>query len=667
MGHDAAVAVLVDGRVQSLIERERRIRVKHAAIATIDDIDAALADAGVSIKDVDRIAVTTTQNWPFLFVEPDKFRFDYVPEDAADVVNGVGVAKAVTEKWSAWAKTMAQQENRGRTRLRNFQGFPDTKDLFGQLSGERPVDPSDPESQILFTQQFPYFPRPWADVRQSDHLRPAARELYGKTGWRQLTVGAFHIPILAKIHGRRIPGAVIPHHLAHAATAFYGSDADTAAVITHDGGQGASHYGHTGGIYCFGEGNRLYPIWFNHGTGGNMYRRIADACGLKGMGGPGKLMGLSPYGAPRFHDESWVGVAGDLEARHPVDPDGIVVSLYEKAWPYIRAALRAEQEAGVGHPIPSGDPLAAFSKDLAASIQRTFEAQTVAMAHQIKGLAGDLGFETETLCLTGGCALNCPANSRVWRESAFRNVFVPPTCDDSGLAIGGAFYLAHTLFDEPRAPQGAASCGSAYLGRRIDRDEVVRAVGAAEGVVVEEGLDCAEAAAADLVEGRIIGWYEGRSEIGPRALGHRSVVADPRRSDSWRRVNRVKNREQWRPLAPAVLVERVSEWFEGAPPVSPHMLFTATVTRGDVPAITHVDRSARVQTVDESCGGFRDLITAFDAKTGVPVVMNTSLNGRGEPIVESPGEAVAMFRNSELDVLYLDGYRLTRDRSETSS
>ena len=177
MGHDAAVTVLVDGRVQSLIERERRTRIKHAAIATMDDIDAALADAGISIKDVDRIAVTTTQNWPFLFVEPEKFSFVYAPDDAADVVTGIKVAGTMTGTWADWAKTMAGQAERGRTRLRNFQTFPDTKDLFGQLSGERPVDPSEPESEVLFTQQFPYFPRPWAQSLRSEQIRPAARAL----------------------------------------------------------------------------------------------------------------------------------------------------------------------------------------------------------------------------------------------------------------------------------------------------------------------------------------------------------------------------------------------------------------------------------------------------------------------------------------------------------
>ena len=191
MGHDAAVTVLVDGRVQSLIERERRTRIKHAAIATIDDIDTALADAGISIKDVDRIAVTTTQNWPFLFVEPEKFSFVYAPDDAADVVTGIKVAGTMTGTWADWAKTMAGQAERGRTRLRNFQTFPDTKDLFGQLSGERPVDPSEPESEVLFTQQFPYFPRPWAQSLRSEQIRPAARALYAKTGWRDLTIGRF--------------------------------------------------------------------------------------------------------------------------------------------------------------------------------------------------------------------------------------------------------------------------------------------------------------------------------------------------------------------------------------------------------------------------------------------------------------------------------------------
>jgi carbamoyltransferase len=657
MGHDAAVAVLIDGRIASFIERERRIRVKHAAIATIEDIDAALIDAGIGIADVDRVAVTTTQNWPFLFVEPDRFRFAYAPDERTARDDG-----APRPPWESWAAEMRKLEPVGRTRLRNFRRFPDTAALFGAGPGERVPDPDHPAAQVLFTQQFPYHPRGWRT--QVDAAGTAVTNAFGDGSWRNL-IGGFDIPIRATIHGREIPGSVIPHHLAHAATAFYGSDKETAAIITHDGGHEINRYGYTGGVFCLGEGRRLYPVWFNHAMGGNMYRRVADACGLPGMGGPGKLMGLSSYGKPRFHDEVWArgGSSGDLPGRAVQDgaprPAASVPDvLYEKAWPYIRQALR--QDAPARHAIPAKDPLLPLAKDLAASIQLTFEEQTLEAVSRMRAIADGLGVATDTVCLTGGCALNCPANSRVYRDGPFEHVFVPPTCDDSGLALGGAFYLAHTLFDEPRARQGADVCASAYLGRRISDTEIDRALADATDLRVEADVDAPSRAAQDMAEGRVIGWFEGRSEIGPRALGHRSILADPRKADTLTRVNLLKHREAWRPLAPAVLAERAGDWFEGIPPQSPHMLFTGSVRGDGIPAITHVDGSARVQTVDASAGRFRQVVEAFDALTGVPVVLNTSLNGRGEPIVETPTDAINMFRRSTLDVLYLDGRRVSQ-------
>jgi carbamoyltransferase len=457
-----------------------------------------------------------------------------------------------------------------------------------------------------------------------------------------------------------IPGVVIPHHLAHAATAFYQSDADQAAVVTFDGGFQNGRYGYTAGLYCLGEGRALYPVWFNHSHAGNLYRRVSDACGLGGIGGPGKLMGLAPYGTPRFHDDSFVGTLAEVDAVHPRDPERIVDLLFETAWPYIRrAALEAVGDDGFAG-LPSPDPLAPFARDLAASVQATFERQALGLADTAARLAELLGVTMDTLCLSGGCALNCPANSRIWREGPFRTVFVPPSCDDSGLALGAAFYVAHTLLGDARATQGAESGDLAYLGRRITEDEIRRAlVRAGNDLLVEERLDAPSVAAAEVADGRVIGWVEGRSEIGPRALGHRSIVADPRALANRDRVNDIKSRERWRPLAPAVLAERRDDWFDGGPPSSPYMLFTSSVQGDALPAITHVDGSARVQTVGTAAGGFRSLIEAFDALTGVPVVMNTSLNGRGEPIVESPEDAIALFGDGRLDALYLEGRRIT--------
>jgi|OM-RGC.v1.000687841 carbamoyltransferase len=654
MGHDAAVTVVTDGVVRSLIEKERHTRIKHAAIATIVDIDLALADAGVGLESVDAVAVTTTQNWPFMFVDPGRFRFEYAP----DLEGVLGGPDTMRRRWAGFAAAMAREEAPGRKRLVDFQRYPETAALF-----DSNTDPSDPEAEILFARQFPFTPTGWSEVGRTHEVEAAAAELYGKHDWRELLVGPFHAPIRCTIRGRTLPGAVIPHHLAHAATAFYQSDAERAAIVTFDGGYQTGIYGHAAGLHAVGEGGVLYPVWFNHSHAGNLYRRVADACGLSGIGGPGKLMGLAPYGTSRFHDPSFVGTMGDVRERYPWDRTKIVELQYETAWPYIRhAAMMARDEVGA---LPAPDPLASFPKDMAASVQLTFEEQALELARTAARLADGLGISADTLCLSGGCALNCPANSRIWRETGFSRVFVPPSCDDSGLAIGAAFYVAHTLFGDPRVQQGADTGGLAYLGRRLNDGEVdqaLRSVGS--DLCVEDRIDSSAMAAADIADGAIIGWFEGRSEIGPRALGHRSIVADPRNPTNLNRVNDVKSRERWRPLAPAVLVERQDDWFTGGPPSNPHMLFTARVRGNELPAITHVDGSARVQTVDETCAGFRKLIEAFEARTGTPVVLNTSLNGRGEPIVEGPADALTLFRSSELDVLYLEGRRVRRQDDE---
>jgi carbamoyltransferase len=207
----------------------------------------------------------------------------------------------------------------------------------------------------------------------------------------------------------------------------------------------------------------------------------------------------------------------------------------------------------------------------------------------------------------------------------------------------------------------AQAGASAYLGLAYDSADVNAARALHGEAVVETSVaDGCRAAAEDIAAGRIIAWFEGRSEVGPRALGHRSILSDPRDAAKWRDVNRVKQREYWRPFAPAVLAEKAGDWFEGAPASSPHMLFNAQVRGTDLPAITHVDGSARIQTVDASCGGFRRVLEGFDALTGVPVIMNTSFNGPGEPIVETPDEALAFLVSSEVDAVYVEGRRFSR-------
>jgi len=270
------------------------------------------------------------------------------------------------------------------------------------------------------------------------------------------------------------------------------------------------------------------------------------------------------------------------------------------------------------------------------------------------------GLGSANVCFSGGTALNCPANSKVFCDSPFDRLYIEPNCGDDGLAIGAALYVYHHLHERPVRPETAAANRSPYQGPRI-RAEDVKAALAAKGLQSGHlGGEAAEAAAKDIQENRVIAWFEGRSEMGPRALGHRSILAHPGHFENWERVNRIKQREPWRPFAPSVLAEHAGDWFEHLPLPSPYMLFTGHVRSRAVPAITHVDGSARIQTVDADCGEYYRLLRAFHRISGIPLILNTSFNGPRQPIIETPAQAVAFLLETGIDALYMEGYRLCR-------
>lgn len=306
--------------------------------------------------------------------------------------------------------------------------------------------------------------------------------------------------------------------------------------------------------------------------------------------------------------------------------------------------------------------LAPINADLAASAHMTFEENVMAVVRDFIAAAGDGGIAVDGLCLAGGCALSCPTNSRLWQQENLP-VFVGPSCDDTGLAVGASLWLYHNVFGKPLLTRDRDEPTSPYLGANIPPGDIAHALAALrDGILIEDlGGGAPRAAAADLAADRVIGWFEGRSEIGPRALGHRSLLADPRKTGNWERVNKIKGREGWRPFAPAVLKEHAAAHFSDLPLPSPYMLFTGKVRDpAALPAITHVDGTARVQTVSAETGGYHALLTAFNEMTSCPVVMNTSLNGPREPIVETPDEALRFLLTSACDVLYMGGHRVTR-------
>jgi len=463
------------------------------------------------------------------------------------------------------------------------------------------------------------------------------------------------------------------HHQAHAASAFYPSPFERAAILTVDG---AGEWNTT--TMGYGRGNTitlLQHMDFPHSLG-LLYSAFTYYCGFKVNSGEYKLMGLAPYGEPRYVD---------LIKTHlvTVREDGSI-RLNERYFDYISGLrmISSRFEKLFGHKaLPQGAVPTQFSMDVAASIQAVTTEILVKMATYVRKMTGE-----KYLCLAGGVALNCVANSEILRQSGFEDVWVQPASGDAGGALGAALAVWYGYLGEKREVDGVhdAQKGS-YLGPSYSLEkirEVLDAYGAVYEVCDEEELLRRTASA--IAEGKVVGWFQGRSEFGPRALGNRSILGDARSQDMQTVMNlKIKFRESFRPFAPAVLSEDVGEWFEWDRP-SPYMLFVAPVAkkhrlpfdrqgrtgldllkqpRSTLQAITHVDFSARLQTVHrETNPRFYRLLQEFKRLTGCGVLINTSFNVRGEPIVNDPRDAYRCFMGTNIDVLVIGDCYLEKSK-----
>jgi carbamoyltransferase len=640
-GHDAAATVVRDGHIASYVLRERHTRVKHAATLDMATVRRALAVAAVSAADLDAVAVCSTQNVELIVDDPPALTVAYRSADPFD--------RPCTLLEEEGADVAARHGGGGFLDLLH-----DPKLAATWLA--RSYAKSYPEGSALRREEVAA--TPWVDdfvqVPGWQHERGLAELAATPVAVQERLRFGFHLPVEVTLNGHRIPGYAVHHHLAHAASSYYASGFGEAAVLTHDGyAEGESYHG---GMYYLGRGPALYPLAPHHLSLGGLYDRVGAALGLGLTGPAGKLMGLAAYGQPTFYSSRFLGNLADLRTRLSLD--------LTSSW---LRHCRREAERLNYDVAPYGDPARAtapINADIAASTQKLFEETRIEAVRALHNSLKAAAITVNNLCLSGGTALNCPSNTQIAQQGPFERVFIEPACDDGGIALGAAFVVYHSLIGHSVRARPAAGLPSPYLGAPPSAEEVEKAlVLVADQVTAERFADPAEAAeraGQDLARNAVIAWFEGGSEAGPRALGHRSVLADPREPENWARINQIKEREAWRPLAPAVLTEYADEWFRDVPLPAPYMVFNATVRRPEIPAVTHVDGTARIQTVDASAGGFYAVIRAFHRRTGVPVVMNTSLNGPGEPIVERPEEALDLFLKTELNVLYLDGVRVTR-------
>jgi carbamoyltransferase len=469
------------------------------------------------------------------------------------------------------------------------------------------------------------------------------------------------------------------HHLSHAASAFYPSPFDEAVILTMDGvGEWATT---SVGIGRGADIRLTKEIHFPHSLG-LLYSAVTYYTGFKVNSAEYKVMGLAPYGTPRYVQEIYDNLVD-------VKPDGSF-RLNLDFFDYCTGLTMTNEKFDklFGGPARQPDePLTGRHMDLAASVQKVLEEIVLRIT---RSLAAETGIGN--LCLAGGVALNCVANGRILRDGAFRNLWIQPAAGDAGGALGAALSAYHAFAAQPRVVSGSAdSMQGAYLGPDFPQTEIetrLQAAGARFHVLDDESLlsTCAE----ELISGAALGWFQGRMEFGPRALGARSILADARSTKTQSLLNlKVKFRESFRPFAPSVLRERVADWFE-LDGDSPYMLLVANVRedhripmtpaqealfgidklnvpRSDIPAVTHVDYSARIQTVHRATNPrYYALLQQFYERTGCPVIVNTSFNVRGEPIVCTPEDAFHCFMGTNMEALAAGNCFLRKSEQDTN-
>ncbi len=464
------------------------------------------------------------------------------------------------------------------------------------------------------------------------------------------------------------------HHESHAASAFFPSPFEEAAILTLDGvGEWAT------ASAGYGRGNQItltHELRFPHSLG-LLYSAFTYFCGFRVNSGEYKLMGLAPYGEPKY-------TADILEHLIDLKPDGsfrMDLSYFNYCTGLTMTSKKFDRLFG-GPPRKPESPLTQREMDLAASVQQVTEEIMLRMARFIHEKT-----RSNNLCLAGGVALNCVGNGRILRDGPFEDIWIQPAAGDAGGALGVAWFIWHQLLNHPRTVNPSDQQSGSLLGPRPDNDHIqkyLHGIGAKFTYYANEEELC-RVVAQLIGSDKVIGWVQGRMEFGPRALGSRSILGDARSPAMQSVMNvKIKFRESFRPFAPAVLQERVADYFEVRDQQpSPYMLLVASVKhsqrlpvdngqlqgidklkqlRSVIPAVTHVDYSARIQTVDKDRHGrYYKLLKAFEQQTGSPVIINTSFNIRGEPIVCTPEQAYRCFLATDMDVLVLENAVLLKE------
>jgi len=600
---DAAAAIIKDGKLIAAVEEERFNRFKHCAGFPIESIKYCLLTAGVTIEDVDHVGISRDPS-------------------------------AHLHKKVLFAATRAAKQAVG-GRRQEAVGTIDDGDVGGaSVNGG---NASNGNGAGIFSQI-------------KDRLGNAAkvRDLRDELA-RQLNIPKSNIR--AQFHN-------VEHHRAHLASAFYVSPFEKAALLSIDGfGDFIST------MWAVGEGNSidvLGQVEYPHSTG-IVYTATTQFIGFPHYGDEGKVMGLAPYGRPRFINEFREIIRTEENGQFRLNLDYFrhhaegVDMTWDQGSPVIGRIFSDEFAQTFGPARQQGTALTDRERDIAASLQLRLEEVGFHVLNHLHDKTGltDLG-------LAGGVAYNSVMNGKILLNTPFKRMFIQPAAGDSGTALGVCYQIYNGILNRNR---GEVMEG-AYTGPQFSNNEIRKAL-ESSNIGFEEYSDeeVTKRAARDIADGLVVGWFQGRMEFGPRALGNRSIVVDPRRADMKDILNdRIKKREPFRPFAPSILEERVGDYFEQTHP-APTMLMVYQIKeekRQEIPAVTHVDGSGRLQTVSPTVNDrYYRLISEFNQLTGVPVILNTSFN-ENEPIVCTPQEAINCFLKTRMDVLYVGNFAVRR-------
>jgi carbamoyltransferase len=626
---DAAAALIKDGRIVAAVEEERFNRVKHCAGFPAQSIQYCLREARIDIGEVEHVGISR---------DPSAHLHKKVLVAATRAARGiVGSRRAEGGRQYAEGRqqeivALEKEDADGTSALRVGSG-----PAVRVGADFREVHSTSGNGRGLASQL-------------ADRLRNAAkvRDLKDELA-RQLGVPGAKLK--ARFHN-------IEHHRAHLASAFFVSPFERAALLSIDGfGDFIST------MWAVGSDRRidiLGQVEYPHSVG-IVYTATTQFLGFPHYGDEGKIMGLAPYGRPRFIEKFREIIRTEKNGQFRLDLDyfrhnaeGVDMS-WDNGSPTLGRIFSDEYGNAFGPPREPNAPLTDRERDLAASLQMRLEEvafHVLNHLHEETGLT-DLG-------LAGGVAYNSVMNGKVLLNTPFRRVYVQPAAGDSGTALGVCYQIWNQLLDRPR---GEVMEG-AYTGPEFSDQEICRELETLE-LKAEKYSDkeVTERAARDIADGAVVGWFQGRMEFGPRALGNRSIVVDPRRADMREILNqRIKKREPFRPFAPSILTEHVGDYFEQTHP-APTMLMVYQIKpekRSTIPAVTHVDGSGRLQTVSREMNPrYYQLIEDFYKLTGVPVVLNTSFN-ENEPIVCTPRDAIECFLKTKMDMIYVGNYCVRR-------